>query len=164
MDTNALLNKINAAYRRLEMKLEEISDALFHRAFEMESGWYNGHYHKDDAGEWRRDSYPIPVVSVKGVCDIEIQFDQITVSAKLKRDAALAYSFEKIEGYAFEAYGVEDYLADYYHEGQTMQDLKANISRCDEAEIGFSFVFPFETEGRTMFAFVELLRQEGFYY
>lgn len=60
-----LLNEIDTAYYRLEMKKTEIVHALFHRIFELESGWYNGHYHKIDAGDWHRESYPIPVVGVK---------------------------------------------------------------------------------------------------
>ena len=158
------LNEINSAYNRLEMKNAEIIHALFHRIFELESGWFNGHYHKNDDGEWHRESYPIPVISVKGFCDIEIQFDKITVSTKLKRDAALAYSFEKFSEYEFEAYGVEDYLTDFYHDGQMIQEMKENISACDEAEIGFSFIFPFEVDGKQIFEFVKLLRREGFYY
>ena len=38
-----LLNEINTAYYRLEMKQAEIIHALSHRIFELESGWYNGH-------------------------------------------------------------------------------------------------------------------------
>ena len=112
-----LLKEINIAYNRLEMKQAEITHALFHRIFELESGWYNGHYHKGEDGNWFRESYPIPVIGIKGICDIEIQFEKITISTKLKRDMALAYSFEKFSGYEFEAYGVEDYLADFYHAG-----------------------------------------------
>ena len=157
-------NEINAAYYWLEQKQAEIGYALFHRIFELESGWYSGHYHKDDDGNWFRESYPIPVIGVKGFCDIEIQFDKISISTKLKRDAALAYSFAKFSGYKFEAYGVEDYLADFYHSGQTMQKLKENIRACNEKEIGFSFVFPFDVDGKQIFEFVKLLRREGFYY
>ena len=43
-----LLNEINTAYYRLEMKQAEIIHALSRRIFELESGWYNGHYHKGD--------------------------------------------------------------------------------------------------------------------
>ena len=164
MEANEFLTEINAAYYRLEMKQAEIVHALFHRIFEIKSGWYNGHYHKSNDGEWCRESYPIPVVSVNSFCDIEIQFDKIYVSTKLKRDVVLAYSFEKMADYQFEAYGVEDYLADYYHEGQTIQELKDTISCCNEDEIGFSFAFPFETDGKQIFEFVKLLRREGFYY
>ena len=42
-----LLNEINTAYYRLEMKQAEIIHALSHRIFELESGWYNGHYSHD---------------------------------------------------------------------------------------------------------------------
>lgn len=159
-----LLNEINAAYYRLEMKQAQIVHALSHRIFEIQYGWYNGHYHRDDNGNWFRESYPIPVVSVKGFCDIEVPFDKISVSAKLKRNAALEYSFEKFSGYEFEAYGVEDYLADFYHAGQTIQEMKNNILAYDEQEIGFSFVFPFDMEENQIFEFVKLLRCEGFYY
>lgn len=158
-----LLNALNTAYYRLEMKQAEIVYALSHRIFDLESGWYNGHYHKGDDGNWFRESYPIPVIGVKGFCDIEIQFDQISVSTKLKRNTALAYSFEKFSGYEFEAYGVENYLADFYHAGQTIQEMKENIRTCDEKEIGFSFVFPFDASGKEIFEFVKLLRREGFY-
>lgn len=160
---NQLLNEINAAYYGLELKQAEIAHALFHRIFELRSGWYSGHYHKGNNGNWFRESYPIPVIGVKGFCDIEIPFDKITVSTKLKRNAVLAYSFEKFSEYEFEAYGVEDYLADFYHPGQTVQELKENIRACDEKEIRFSFVFPFDVEGKQIFEFVKLLRREGFY-
>lgn len=159
-----ILNEINTAYSHLEMKQTELVNALFHRIFELDSGWYNGHYHQDEAGNWFRDSYPIPVIGVKGLCDIEISFDKISISTKLKRKEALAYPFEKFAGYEFEAYGVEDYLTDFYQPGQTVQDLKENIRVCDEKEIGFSFVFSFDVEGKHIFEFVKLLRREGFYY
>lgn len=159
-----LLNEINATCYRLETKQAEIAHSLFHRIFELEFGWYNGHYHKNYAGNWCRESYPIPVVSVKGFCDIEIQSDKISVSTKLKRNAALAYSFEKFAGCDFEAYGVEDYLADFYHAGQPVQEMKENILACNEAETGFSFEFPFDIEGKQIFEFVKRLRREGFYY
>ena len=161
---NQILNEINTAYSHLEMKQTELVSALFHRIFELDWGWYNGHYHQDETGNWFRDSYPIPVISVKGLCDIEISFDKISISTKLKRKEALAYPFEKFAGYEFEAYGVEDYLTDFYQPGQTVQDLKENIRVCDEKEIGFSFVFPFDVEGKHIFEFVELLRREGVYY
>ena len=104
------------------------------------------------------------MIGIKGICDIEIQFVKISISTKLKRDVALSYSFEKFSGYEFEAYGVEDYLADFYHAGQTVQEMKDNIHACDEKEIGFSFVFPFDVEGKQIFEFVKLLRREEFFY
>lgn len=114
---NKELLELNAAYYRLEIKQAEIVHALLHRIFEIKSAWYSGHYHKDVNGNWVKESYPISVVEVKGFCDVEIQFDKITISTKLKREVVLAYSFEKFTGYEFESYGVENYLADFYHAG-----------------------------------------------
>lgn len=159
-----LLSEMDAAYSRLEMKRSQVVSALFQRMFKLESGWYNGHYHKDDGDQWIRESYPIPVIGVKGLCDVEIQFDKLSVSTKLKRDMALDHSFQKFSAHEFEAYGVEDYLADFYHPGQTIEQMKEKIQASEEAEIGFSFAFPFEVDGKQLFEFVKLLRHEGFYY
>lgn len=155
--------QLNEIYYPLDLKQAELN-ALFRGDFRLESSWYNGHYHKDETGNWCRESYPIPVIGVKGLCDIEVPFDKISISKKLKRDAALGYPFEKLAGYEFEAYGVENYLTDFYHPGQTAQDLRENIRACNEKEIGFSFVFPLDRDGKQIFEFVKLLQQEGFYY
>ena len=44
------------------------------------------------------DYYPIPVISVKGYCDVEISPDGISVTTKKKRNDTLDYSFEKLKG------------------------------------------------------------------
>lgn len=159
-----LLHEMQRFYDRLEKRSGQLFHAMFHRVFELEIGWYSGHYHKMEDGTWTREAYPIPVIGAKGFCDIEVQPDHISVSTKLKRSTALNYSFNKFAGYDFEAYGVEDYLADFYHPGQTIKELKENIRACQEREIGFSFSFPFDVDGQKMYEFVKLLRREGFYY
>lgn len=158
------LNELNDAYSQLETKKTEITDTLSNNIFKLESGWYNGHYARDESGNWFRESYPILVIEVKGLCDIEIEFDKISVSTKLKRETALNYSFKEFTGFDFEAYGVENYLADFYHFGQTIQDMKENILACDEKEIGFSFVFPFDIGKKEIFDFILLLHTENFFY
>ncbi len=155
---------LNEAYSELEAKHDDIIHALTCQAFSLESGWYNGHYQKNSDGEWVRDAYPIPVITVKGLCDIEIQLDCISVSTKRKREMALAYSFDPLMDYEFEVYGVEDYLSDYYHHGQSVREMKENIQKSSEAEIGISFSFPFEVTGQKISELVKLLGQEGFYY
>lgn len=162
MDTKPLLD-IQRCYARLEDKSAQISQAL-RSTFPLESGWYSGHYHRDDDGGWVRESYPIPVLGVKGLCDIEVHFDRISLSTKLRRCAALDHSFAMVAGYDFEVYGVEDYLADFYHPGQTIEELKENILACNEPELGFSFTLSFDADRAEILKLVQLLRQEGFYY
>jgi len=164
MLSNELFNEINAAYSRIEEKCLELCKMLRQSGLDIEFGWYNGHYHKDESGQWAREAYPIPVIGVKGFCDIEIEFDRISVSSKLNHETALEYAYEKLTEYSFEAYGVEDYLADYYHNGQPIQVLKENIAACDEKEIGFSFYFAFDAQGEKIIELVRFIIAEGFYY
>lgn len=158
-----LWNEMNEAYQRLEEKKAEIIGALKQVGFEVEFGWYNGHYRRGEDGTWQRESFPIPVIGAKGLCDVELSFDGISVSTKLKREKALACSYDRVASYEFEAFGVEDYLADFFHAGQTIIELKQNISKSDEREIGFAFSFPLETEGKALLEFAILLQKEGFY-
>lgn len=77
----------------------------------------------------------------------------------------LATNFiEKNKNYEFEVYGVNNYLLDFFHSGQSLCILKDNVNASDDEEIGFSFVFPFDVEGKDIFEFVKLLRRKGFYY
>ena len=84
---------LNQVYYRLELKQAELTYALFHRIFELESGFYNGHYRKREDGSFHMNYYPIPVISVKNYCDIEIGLDSISISTKLKRNAAISYDY-----------------------------------------------------------------------
>lgn len=164
VETEKTADFLNQVYNRLELKRVELTRALFHRIFELESGFYNGHYHKREDGSFQMDYFPIPVISVKGYCDIEIGLDSISVTAKLRQNKALTYDYNRLCAYSFEVYGVEDYLSDFYHEGMTIQQLLDNLQASDEKEIAFSFRFDFDTDGDKIFAFVELLRRDSFYY
>lgn len=159
-----MMTEMDRIHARLDEKHREIACALTHRMFKLRSGWFNGHYYRNEDGTWCLSHCPIPEVDVIDLCDVEIHFDKIVVTTKLKQEAALTYSFEKLVDYRFEAYGVEDYLNDFYRPGETVQVMKNKIAANGEKEIGFSFEFPFETEGTQIFEFVKLLRKEGFYY
>ena len=164
MISENLLKEINDAYSRLEARMTAAVSVLKLSKLEVEYGWYNNHYNKSQSGEWIRDAHPISVIGVKGLCDVEISFLSVTVSTKLSRTQALEYSYDKLAGYDFEAYGVQEYLSDYYIKGQTFGQLKENIRKSNELEIGFSFTFPEDIGTGKICEFVSLLQSEGFYY
>lgn len=156
--------RMNEIYFTLSTKQAQIFHGLYHRVFELSSGFFNGHESQTPDGEWRMDYFPIPVISVKGLCDVEISLDGISVTTKKKRKDALDYSFKKLAGYSFEAFGVDDYMETYYRDGMTIAELKKGIAHSKEREIGFCFSFPWDIDGETMYEFAKLLRREGFYY
>lgn len=164
MISENLLNEINAAYSQLETRMIAVYGSLYHRMFELECGWYNGHYSLGEDGEWNRDSYPIPVVSVKGLCDVEVSFTGITLTTKMRRTQAIEYSFVKFANYDFEAYGVADYLNNYRSKGESIEEFKKNLKGTKEREIFITFTIPEDMIGDKLYNFAKLLKREGFYY
>lgn len=155
---------LNEIYAVLEQKRAELIQGLSCPAFALSSGFYNGHCRETPEGGYQMDYYPIPVVTVEGLCDIEIDFDGVSVSTRRSRPDALEYPFERLEGRTFQAYGVENYLDTYYRDGMSFEDMRRNIARSGEQEIEFAFSFPFAADGNEMLAFVQLLQHEGFYF
>ncbi|MCH5160162.1 MAG: hypothetical protein J1F66_04870 [Clostridiales bacterium] len=152
-------NQLNKIYRKLDLKARDISERL-----KCAFAYYNGHYSKNTAGEYEMDCFPIPVVELKGVCDIAIELDKISVTTKLTRELAVLYNFEKLNSYQFEAYGVENYLDDFYVAGDTISGMKEKITRSKEQNVFFSFCFPFEVTTDTVYELVNFLSGEGFFY
>ncbi len=157
-ETRALLNRI---YAPLDAQRAQLTAALKEHGFPVEWGFYNGHYHETAPGVYAMDRFPIPVLTVPGLCDVELDLDALSVSTKLRRSDALAHSFAPLAGYHFEAYGVEDYLATYYREGSPLDDLRRAIAQSPETEICFSFSLP--ADAAAVIALLQLLQQQGFY-
>lgn len=159
------MKELNEMYCRLQMKCSELMSGLHHRIFESEWGWYNGHYYKNSDGEYERAEYPIPVITVKGFCDIEVNLDSVSLTTKRSKADTLDYSFDKFSGIQFEVFSIKQYLdEDYYASGSDIGVFRDKIRKSQEKELGFSFLFDFDIDGDRMYEFVKLLRREGFYY
>ena len=159
-------DELNELYRELENRMHKIIApfASLHKGYDFSCGYYSGHYHKNVEGKYVMDFFPIPVVTVNGLCDIEIDLDKVSVSTKLKREVALIYSYEKLSSYEFEAYGVDEYLDDYYVKGNSYSELVENVASSKEKEIGFSFLFADDVDAEKIYKLVKFLRKEGFFY
>ena len=158
--------ELNEVYKKLDLRMHKIAAPFtsLHKEYDFSCGYYNGHYHKATDGKYVMDYFPIPVITIKGLCDIEIDLDKVSISTKLKREVALSYEYEKLSGYKFEAYGVDEYLDDFYVEGNTYAELVKNVESSEEKEIGFSFMFSGEVDAEEIYKAVRFLRKEGFFY
>lgn len=155
--------RLNRIYAPLEERRMRMHGALA-AAFPVTAGWFNGHYRRDEAGEYGMDCFPIPEISVTGVCDVELHFDMTNVTAKLRREDVLACDFAPFADLDFVAYGVEDYLLDFRTEGISVEEMCRNVRRSDEKEVFFSFGFDAGVTGDKLVEFVQLLINCGFYY
>lgn len=158
--------ELNEFYKKLDFKAMKLAGPFnkIHGIFNCKVAYFNGHYSKNEHGDYEMDFFPIPVISIENYCDIEIGIDGVSLSAKLKREEALKFDYMKLRNYKFEAYGVEDYLNDFYVEGNTFEQLISNIRKSKEKEIGFAFYFSDAVDGEQIYDFVKFLRKEGFYY
>ena len=156
--------RMNEIYFTLCTKQAQLFHGLYHRIFELNSGFYNGHERQTPDGGWQMDYYPIPVISVKAFSMWRSAQMAFLTPQRKSEKMRWPIPFEKLRGYSFEAFGVESYLDTFYRDGMTIAELKENISRSEEREIGFCFSLPWDTDGEAMYEFAKLLRLEGFYY
>lgn len=157
--------QLNEFYKNLDDKTNQIRNILVKNGFRVEKGYFNGHYYnKDASGNYVKDYYPIPVIEVKGLCDIEIVGSHINISTKTSIKNAIHFNYDKLSEYYYEVYGVIDYLADYYKSGEDVVKLYKNLEACNEKEIGFAFSFANYTTADRILKFMLVLRSNGFYY
>lgn len=167
-DSLMLENKrdsLSLIYKPLDERMHELvvklTDAFV--GLKISAGYYNAHYHKDDGGEYQRDVYPIPVIGVPGLCDIELDIDNICVTSKLTKDQIVIFDWSTFENESFEVYGVENLLNDYgdHHSANAMKDLVLSSS---ESEFFISFSFPISANDEQVVNFLRLLHKNRFYY
>jgi len=127
-------------------------------------GFFNGHYAKNDAGDFVMEWFPIPVLSVPAVCDVEFALDHIGITAKLKRVEALSFDFGRLAGHRYQVYGAVDYLSDFGDETRSAADIRKAVSGSPETDIAVSFTFEAETEPVVLLDFIQAIRSMGFFY
>lgn len=159
------MEQLNYFYKNLDDRAKQIRNILIKNSYKAHKNYYNGHYYnKDASGNYVMDYYPIPVVEVEGLCDIEVVASHINISSKLTLKDAISFNYDTISDYYYEVYGVKDYLADYYKSGDDLIKLYKNLEICNETEIGFAFSFDNSTPAEKILEIIIILKNNGFYY
>ena len=82
-----------------------------------------------------QEFFPIPVITVQGLCDIGLEPDHIFIERMLPRTQALELDWSAIRR-PFEVYGADDYCGDLYRPGMTPDQLRARIAQDGAKEVG----------------------------
>ncbi len=161
-NTREMLNRI---YQPMNSVSHELVQALakLHGGHKITGGFFNGHYHRNADGEYQADMYPISVISVRGLCDIEIDFDGISVTAKLSKESIQHFDWSLLGGIPFEVYGVEQCLTDY-GSNQNPDEIGSSTRFSSEKEFFVSLSLPIRTNGEEVLKILEVLQKNGFYY
>lgn len=157
------IRQLNALYAPMEEKARQLKRGLERFFPSVRLGYYGGHCRRDENGAYQMDAFPIPVVEVTGICDVEISPEGVSLTAMLRRDAALRYPWEKLADREFEVYGAADCIGDFYLPGMSLEQLRENIQKSGEQEIGVTFAFDFSVDQEPLCRLASLLREDGFY-
>lgn len=98
-NTDALARQLGDIYHPLELKAFQLCQGLQHRIFDPRRSYYSGHSHISSDGFRRIDWFPLPVVTLDGLCDVVVDLDRVVVDTKLRRGGASSLPFEQFEKY-----------------------------------------------------------------
>lgn len=150
---------LNMVYEPIYKYTQDFLKVLTSReGYECKRGFYNNHYIKKDE-MWLTEYYPIPVITIKDICDIGFDIDHTFVECKMKREKALGFQWELFLDYKFEVYGVEEYLNDFYNENLDIESISSNINDSTEQEIGITFYFGYLENKNYLLELIKKLRE-----
>ena len=119
----------------------------------------------DNASETSEDNYPIPVIRLSDLCEVEIYTDVISVFTRLKRSDVQDFDFSRLSSYTFEAYGYDSgSLIDFCGGNIALQKIKDNILDSNTEVADFYFDFPFDCRESDISSLVTLLHDSGFFF
>ena len=119
----------------------------------------------DNAARYSEDNYPIPVIRLSDLCEVEIYTDVISVFTRLKYDQVKKLDFSRLAGYDFEVYGYDSgQLIDFSDGDATVQETKDNILNSSTEVADFYFDFPFDCGEDEILKLTTLLHDEGFFF
>lgn len=161
MDTKEILNEI---YESLVKRSKSICNSVQEKFSKVSYGFYNNHFYKNDAGEYISDCFPIPVVTIENLCDIEFDLDKIAITSKLRKQDVIGFEYNELSGMNFEIYGVDDYLKDYLTDAISLDEAITEISKSNETEFFYTFYFENDTDNNVLSEFLCFIDNNGFYY
>lgn len=176
--SNDFKARLNEVYRELVTKAQSLMrefSPLVNPDLLMSMSYLIKHYirhmykHKEEslecAAQHSENHYPIPVIRLSGLCDVEIDADVISVFTRLKRVDMLKFDFSQLDGYSYDAYGYgAGSRIDFCDGGDDPRSVRENILSGSTEVIDFYFDFPFDADEKEIFTLISRLQKAGFFF
>lgn len=95
--------------------------------------------------------YPIPVVQIGRLCDVEFWLDKIIITARIYLRDLKMYDLSKLQNYEYEFYGCREYPYLFYKKGDTnFKDKLDKLYKLYEKEIGIQIYLSQEESNDTI--------------
>lgn len=111
------------------------------------------------AEDWEQELYPIPLLSLAGVCDIGLDVSRTFIEARLARKEALAMDWQLFSAYEAEVYGSKDCFLDFAAPARALpfSGLAEKLLQSSEEEVCLCLTLPALTPPEVLLQAVVLL-------
>ncbi len=162
---NNLREAMNAAYVALDKRGKDILRLLKVSCSSrpLSCGYFAGHYWPVGKEGYQMDQFPIPVVTVEGLCDIEIDLEFTGITAKLSKQALMSLDHAMFNDIPYTVYGVMDFEKIFKGLGETPECLAERIQTSDETAFFYSFLFSADMSQEQILTMIKNLEQLKLY-
>lgn len=110
--------------------------------------------------------YPIPVVQVGKLCDVEFWLDKIIITARINLKDLAMFDISKLQPYKYEFYGCKKYPFLFYKKNDNIDfNRKLNeLHESNEKEIGIQIYISQEDSKDSIIKCVNFLRRQNVFY
>ena len=160
-----LWDSLNAVYEPLNHRLDGLVKrmrAASERA--ISAGYYSGHYSRRENGRFEREAFPIPVLTVDGLCDMELHLEHTSITTKIAKADRARLTPAFLKEHRPEVYGVQDYLQDYEYQGLPWPEFQQRLRLSQEEAFFLTFAFPQDAGEEDMVDLVHVLSKLGCFY
>lgn len=112
--------------------------------------------------EYNKESYPLPVVSVSGLCEIVLNEYEIDINTKISKSNLLKINFDDFKNYDFDIYPINDYFNDLYEKGMSNKEVLEKIKSSNYKNFGLTFIVPLDMSNTSIRKLINLLEINNF--
>lgn len=160
------LNIVKNFYQRINQKQSELYYSLDVRMFDkrVKCGYYPA-YVKGEDGQYTETDYPVATVSIKGLCDFDVDFEKIYVSTALGGENAFKLNYKEFEQYRFEIAPFKKINDILFTSEMNIEDFKEKIPKVKANAFYYTFFFNYDELTRdNVLNFAKLLNKREFFY
>lgn len=160
-------NKLTVIYKELFNKIEELEYSLNHKIYDFEIDLMFSSLMQYEDEAVNDVFYPVLVLKIKNLCDVELWFDKMIITARMNINDLINYDIKKLNIFNYDLYGCREYPYMFYNKNMNINlyDKLKELKEMDEKEIGIQIYLNKDIEKEEFNKCINFLKkQEIFYY
>lgn len=157
---------LTTLYKKLYNQAERFALGLNYRVYNFEIKLLIASLMHYEDEEYNEPFYPIPVVQIGKLCDVEFWLDKIIITARINLRDLTMFDISKLQPYEYEFYGCKEYPFLFYKKNDDI-DLNEKLNKLhklNEKEIGIQIYLNQEEGKETIIKCVNFLRKQNVFY